>query len=401
MAHADARRAAAGAPRRAGGPSVGAVGEVLVTGGLVVLLFVVYELFVTDLITDQRQGELSRASCTTEWDRGRPPTCPSRAELPAATPSPSCYIPRLGAGLPSASCSRAPTRSSSRQGPGHYADTALPGRAGQRGRRRAPGRQGLAVPGAGPAAPGDPIVVETADSWFVYRVLGDAGDRRLRRPTRAASRASRSSRPTAVEVISPTPDGTPRRRRPTGAFLTLTTCHPRYSARAAADRPRRASTAAAIAKADAARRPARAAASAEEDLPCTAGSGGTCPAGRRSKALARRCVLVLAVCGAAAVRRLPVGRAAPAVQRRDRRRSRAAADTAMATRRWTTTPRAPTCRCAEPDVDDVGCLPCRRVLIRCRRQNCTTRTESKVGGASGCSAVVANCRPDSFLGNPI
>src|SRR5688500_6085352 len=33
-------------------------GEVFVTCGLVLLLFVVYALFVTDVITDRRQGEL-------------------------------------------------------------------------------------------------------------------------------------------------------------------------------------------------------------------------------------------------------------------------------------------------------------------------------------------------------
>ena len=39
--------------------------------------------------------------------------------------------------------------------------------------------------------PGDPIVVETKDDWFVYRVLGDR--RRGRSPaTRAASRGRRS-----------------------------------------------------------------------------------------------------------------------------------------------------------------------------------------------------------------
>jgi uncharacterized membrane protein YqhA len=39
---------------------VQAIGEILVTGGLVVLLFVVYELYVTDLLTERRQGELSQ-----------------------------------------------------------------------------------------------------------------------------------------------------------------------------------------------------------------------------------------------------------------------------------------------------------------------------------------------------
>ena len=76
--------------------------------------------------------------------------------------------------------------------------------------------------------PGDPIVVETADSWFVYRVLGD--------PATGDFAADPSGipgqqivRPTDVEVISPTP-GAAVADPATGAYLTLTTCHPKYSA---------------------------------------------------------------------------------------------------------------------------------------------------------------------------
>ena len=37
-------------------------------------------------------------------------------------------------------------------------------------------------------------------------------------------------RPSATEVVSPTPDAAAD-APPTGAYLTLTTCHPRFSAR--------------------------------------------------------------------------------------------------------------------------------------------------------------------------
>jgi sortase A len=76
--------------------------------------------------------------------------------------------------------------------------------------------------------PGDPIVVETVDNWFVYRVLGD--------PETGVLEADPSGipgrhivRPDDIEVISPTP-GAADDAAPTGAYLTLTTCHPRYSA---------------------------------------------------------------------------------------------------------------------------------------------------------------------------
>ncbi|WP_249933164.1 sortase [Blastococcus sp. CCUG 61487] len=76
---------------------------------------------------------------------------------------------------------------------------------------------------------GDPIVVETVDSWFVYRVLGDAATGDLGAdPSGIPGR--RIVRPTDIEVISPTPDAATSAPA-TGAYLTLTTCHPEYSAR--------------------------------------------------------------------------------------------------------------------------------------------------------------------------
>ena len=76
--------------------------------------------------------------------------------------------------------------------------------------------------------PGDPIVVETSDTWFVYRMLGDVatGDEDAD-PSGIPGR--QIVRPEDIEVISPTP-GAAAGAAPTGAYLTLTTCHPRYSA---------------------------------------------------------------------------------------------------------------------------------------------------------------------------
>ena len=54
------------------------------------------------------------------------------------------------------------------------------------------------------ALPGDPIVVETAESWFVYRVLGNPATGDLTTdPTGIPGR--QIVRPEAIEVISPTP----------------------------------------------------------------------------------------------------------------------------------------------------------------------------------------------------
>ena len=55
-------------------------------------------------------------------------------------------------------------------------------------------------------------MVETRDTWFTYTVTG-----------------TRIVRPSAVEVTYPVPGD--RAAAPTRRLLTMTTCHPRFSAR--------------------------------------------------------------------------------------------------------------------------------------------------------------------------
>jgi sortase (surface protein transpeptidase) len=198
-------------------------GEVFVTCGLVLLLFVVYALFVTDLLTDRRQGELNE-QLREEWT--------ANAE---AAPHVSIlgdglavlHIPRLGADYQRVVVEGTAEEQLS-QGPGHYVDTALPGEQGNvgiAGHRVGKGSPFLELD---LMQPGDPIVVETADSWFVYRVLGNPATGDLTAdPSGIPGR--QIVRPEAIEVISPTP-GAAEDAAPSGAYLTLTTCHPRYSA---------------------------------------------------------------------------------------------------------------------------------------------------------------------------
>ena len=133
--------------------------------------------------------------------------------------------------------------------------------------------------------PGDPIVVETRDSWFVYRVL-----RRLTGDPPSGIPGQEIVRPTDVDVIAPVPNSPGA--EPTASYLTLTTCHPRFSARqrlivhAVLD-------GGPVAKADAARRPARAARGLRGHR-CTAGSGASSPAAPAPRPLLA-VVLVLAV----------------------------------------------------------------------------------------------------------
>jgi sortase A len=72
------------------------------------------------------------------------------------------------------------------------------------------------------------VVVETKSTWFVYRVLGDVatGD-----PTVAGVDGVPGRQivaPSDVAVIDPVP-GRPG-ARPTESLMTMTTCHPKFTA---------------------------------------------------------------------------------------------------------------------------------------------------------------------------
>jgi sortase (surface protein transpeptidase) len=202
-------------------------GELLVTGGLIVLLFVVYEVYVTDLLADRRQEQLSQ-ELHERWRREPAPAQPGLVQVELGDAFGVLRIPRLGADYARVVLEGTSDDELS-QGPGHYVGTALPGEQGNlalAGHRVGNGSPFLELDAL---RPGDPIVVETADSWFVYRMLGDpaSGDVDTD-PSGIPGRQIVT--PAALEVISPTPDAAAG-AAPTGAYLTLTTCHPRYSAR--------------------------------------------------------------------------------------------------------------------------------------------------------------------------
>ncbi|SFF49743.1 class E sortase [Blastococcus tunisiensis] len=205
---------------------VGVVGEVLVTGALVILLFVVYELVVTDLLADHRQDELSQ-QLQEDWDRPTAEVVPVH-ESKLGDAFAVLHIPRLGLDYERVVLEGTQEKQLA-QGPGHYTDTAMPGEQGNSafaGHRVGKGSPFLHLDAL---RPGDPIVVETADSWFVYRMLGDAATGDVDAdPSGIPGR--QIVRPEDIDVISPTPNA-PAGAAPTGTYLTLTTCHPRYSAR--------------------------------------------------------------------------------------------------------------------------------------------------------------------------
>lgn len=209
------------------------LGQSLLTVGLVAVLFVVYQLFVTDLDNDRRQDVLNE-ELRGQWAEGRawaPPLDGQTGiatEVPIGAPFAVLYIPRLGSDYRRVIL-EGTTEAQLSKGPGHYPSTAMPGEPGNvavAGHRVGKGSPFLDLD---LLRPGDPILLETKDAWFLYRVLGDAdtgnfvGD-----PSGIPGR--QVVNPGDVEVIAPTPNAASD-AAPSGSYLTLTTCHPRFSAR--------------------------------------------------------------------------------------------------------------------------------------------------------------------------
>jgi sortase A len=212
-------------------------GQTLITAGLVCLLFVVYELWVTDLVAAREQSHLSQEihqqwaeSPTVQPAQPAAPFTPATIDVRVGQPFAVLHIPRLAGGDGfSRVVVEGVAQTQLAQGPGHYIGTAMPGEQGNvaiAGHRVGRGSPFLDLDRL---LPGDAIVVETADAWFTYRVLGD---------TATASFTGDPSGipgreivvPTDVSVISPTPGG-PAAGPASDAYLTLTTCHPKFSAR--------------------------------------------------------------------------------------------------------------------------------------------------------------------------
>lgn len=221
------------AGRRGGvvGSVVGVVGELLITAGVFLGLFVVWQLWWTDV-----QAERIHTQVLADLDWPEPPVevpADASAEGPVVAPEyrddppimdtpqfgevfAQFYVPAWGAdyvepvaeGIDKAEIL-------DRLGIGHYPDTALPGGLGNfsvAGHRTTYGRPFHEV---ADLTAGDALVVRTEDTWYVYTMT-----------------EHEIVWPDQVEVVSPVPGLMPGEPVPelTQRFITMTACHPMYSA---------------------------------------------------------------------------------------------------------------------------------------------------------------------------
>jgi sortase A len=228
-------------------------GQALITAGLVLLLFVVYEVWVSNIFAHQRQDKV-RTQFQQNVAKGLDPlkgqdrlNLPSGKQvvIPAGEGFANLYIPRFGKDY-AWTIVQGTNDADLERGPGHYDSTAVPGQIGNfavAGHRVGKGEPFLNLD---QLVPGDAIVVQTAGNWYVYTVLGDQQayaaaakltDASARDAAENAALAAADQQgvvgreivsPSTVSVIDPVPNHAGATA--TRALLTLTTCHPKYTA---------------------------------------------------------------------------------------------------------------------------------------------------------------------------
>lgn len=211
------------------------VGQTMMTLGVVVLLFVVYEVWITNLFSRAENDRLAH-KLEQAWDD------PSLAlpgggasAIPLGTGVANIYLPRLGRDY-HWTIVQGTGQDELAKGPGHYVQTAMPGEIGNfgvAGHRVGKGEPFLNID---KLRTGDAIVVETKSYWWVYRVLGS--------PTGADPQGKLATvdvkggsvqvpgreivDPSAGRVLQPVPNNADK--TPAEALITLTTCHPKFTA---------------------------------------------------------------------------------------------------------------------------------------------------------------------------
>jgi len=210
--------------------SLGAVGRFMIRAGILILLFVVYQLWGTGIHTAQAQKDLARqfkaqqeaatngSTDSTATTAGPNPTIAPPAPA-AALPAPEpgqpigqITIPQIGADFYMVEGTDLRWL---KEGPGHFSGTPLPGQAGNaaiaghRTTYKAPFNR------IDELQPGDQITITTLQGTFTYEVVPQPGSDPSAPPS-----GHRIVSPSAVEILDDKGDNR----------LTLMACTPKYSA---------------------------------------------------------------------------------------------------------------------------------------------------------------------------
>ncbi|WP_306322669.1 MULTISPECIES: class E sortase [unclassified Streptomyces] len=210
LTRVEARAAARAAKPTAGVIASRAVGEVFISIGVLMLLFVTYQLWWSNIRAHDLAGS-ARSSLEDDWANGK-------GKPDAFEPGQGfaiLYIPKLDVVVPIAE-GISKTQVLDKGMVGHYDKDSIPtampdakkGNFGIAGHRNTHGEPFRFI---NRLEPGDPIVVETQDKYYVYKMANIL-------PQTAPSNTS---------VLDPVPAGSGFTKP--GRYLTLTTCTPEFT----------------------------------------------------------------------------------------------------------------------------------------------------------------------------
>ncbi|MCI6574062.1 MAG: class E sortase [Actinomycetaceae bacterium] len=203
---------------------IGVIGELMICVGVVLGLFVVWQVWWTNLEVGGKQDEIVAATRagfgavdtnkTGQPQAGDPPVMDANIAHNATIGL--MHIPRLG-GTQTTAIREGESLDVLNEGAfGHYKNTAMPGAKGNFASAIHRDSYGSRVLHIDDLRVGDPIVVETEDTWYVYKFtdyeIVDPTDVYVVSPDPYAARKSADPNGAAVE--------------PTERYLTITTCHP-------------------------------------------------------------------------------------------------------------------------------------------------------------------------------
>ena len=197
---------------------LGAIGRTMITAGVLILLFVVYQLYGTGIREAQAQDRLGKqldqklAQVTSTTSTSTPGT------TPPSTAPPLAEAPKEGDALGRIEIAKIGLEAvvvegvnvdDLKDGPGHYPHTPLPGQTGNAAIAGHRTTYGAPFASIDELAVGDPIVITTVQGRFTYDVIPQAD-----------GSAHSIVSPSHVEVLDNAGDNR----------ITLTACHPKYSA---------------------------------------------------------------------------------------------------------------------------------------------------------------------------
>jgi len=218
-------------PSRPRVSAIGLLGEILLTAGLILLLFLAWQLWWNDALLAGSQAGSARG-LSREWADSPDAAVVEPSPVPSASSAPlpdygapfvvaepehlsvigNLWVPRFGTDYVRTIAQGTTTDvlNSTRLGVGHYDGTQMPGEVGNFAIASHRSAYGGGLHLIDKLQVGDPIVVETQDGWYVYRFTN-----------------LEYVLPTAIEVLAPVP------QHPGAAagdrIITLTTCNPLYS----------------------------------------------------------------------------------------------------------------------------------------------------------------------------